>query len=680
MPIDTLEAEMESIVVTGFEGNRSLMETPGSISYINPAKITGFDESSLLFGLNTVAGVKMEERAPGSYRISIRGSSLRSPFGVRNVKVYWNRFPLTEPSGSTFLNLLDVTNMSDVEVIKGPSGSVYGAGNGGTLLIKSTPTFFSDKVSAGFNTGSFGRLDYNLGYHKAFDEGQVSFKYAESSVDGYREQSFLNRRVAEISGNYFTPKGEFWWGLMYSDLNYGIPGGLNLNQFNEDPSQARPGNPFVLGSIDANSSIDQQALFFGIGSTREYENGSSFEASFFGNFSNFENPFNLDYKIDDRGSLGGRAKYDANLRLRDSDAKFSIGYEFQGSEYDSRNYGNDYGTPDTLNFSDLLSVQTHLVFSSFQVDLSDNWFLTSSLSFNYTRYDIDRKETYVPGDTIGQTTKKFNPQLSPRIGLLKQFSSEFAAHASISFGFSPPTIEEVRTNEGSINLNLEPERGINYEIGVRGNSLSSKLKYDASLFFFRLNESIVQQQSNRGTTLFRNAGSTNQFGVELNTSYDIFRDYVGSSFLRLARLNVAYTYNHFRFNDYNTTSGDFSGNELTGVPPHILVSSFNLQTKPGLYFNLSHTFNDRAPLTDDNSVYSDSYNLVQSKLGWKTILFGKLSADAYFGMDNLLNEKYSLGYDINAFFGSDPSVGRYYQPAPERNWFLGLKINYSIKN
>ncbi|MCG8372871.1 MAG: Plug domain-containing protein, partial [Balneolales bacterium] len=159
--IDTLKSDLEELVVVGYEGNRSILETPGSISFVNAQTISGLNSSSLLYGLNTIPGVKMEERAPGSYRLSIRGSSLRSPFGIRNVKVYWNDIPFTEPSGSTFLNLLDVYNMQNVEVIKGPSGSIYGAGNGGVLLINSTTPILTDQLSSSLTSGSFETVGYN---------------------------------------------------------------------------------------------------------------------------------------------------------------------------------------------------------------------------------------------------------------------------------------------------------------------------------------------------------------------------------------------------------------------------------------------------------------------------------------------------------------------------------------
>ncbi|MEX2605340.1 MAG: hypothetical protein WD361_14115, partial [Gracilimonas sp.] len=78
------------------------------------------------------------------------------------------------------------------------------------------------------------------------------------------------------------------------------------------------------------------------------------------------------------------------------------------------------------------------------------------------------------------------------------------------------------------------------------------------------------------------------------------------------------------------------------------------------------------PLNDANSVYSDSYHLLQSKAGFKTKLTRNLNLNLFFGIDNLLNEKYSLGNDINAF------GDRFYQPAPPRNWFSGVKVNVEL--
>ena len=669
--LDTLTAEMEDIVVVGYSGNRSLMETPGSIAYVRPSAITALDQSSLVYSLNSVPGVQMEERSTGSYRISIRGSSLRSPFGIRNVKVYWNHFPLTEPSGSTFLNLLALPNMQSLEVIKGPAGSMYGSGTGGVILMESTVPSQNGQLSTGFTTGSYGRIGFDAQYYKASVNSRVSFKYANDNSDGYRDQSFLKRQTFELSGEADMDfGGTFFGSILVTTLNYGIPGGLTIDQFNTDPTQARPGNAFVLGSVEADAGIDQQSLIFGTGYRNEFTQDLSFELVAFGSFSDFENPFNLDYKKDDRTSGGFRTSFTRTGELSGKSTKFVAGYEFQHSDYDSRNFGNNYGEADTLNFHDIIKANNHLLFGNYQINLNKHWFLTSGISINLNNYKIDRLETHLNGDMTGLAEKNFNPQFVPRVGVAWKFHPGLTAHSSISFGFSPPTVEEVRTNEGSINTDLEPEKGINYEAGIRGYTWQGRFQFDLTLFYMMMKESIVQQQTPRGTIIFTNAGSTDQRGIELSTDIILFDD--TDLLFSDIRWNNSYTYNNFVFNDYVTSSGDFSGNELTGVSSHNFISRMSFDTKPGLYLNASYNFMDAIPLRDDNTIYSDSYELVQFKAGFRTHILSDLELDLYFGMDNVLDEQYSRGYDINAF------GGRYYQPAPGRNWFAGIRMNYKL--
>ena len=101
---DTLA--LQEVVVKAYENNRKLIDVPAAISLINKADLNRFNNANILSAMNNNPGVRMEERSPGSYRLSIRGSSLRSPFGVRNVKVYYDGIPYTDPGGNTYLNQL----------------------------------------------------------------------------------------------------------------------------------------------------------------------------------------------------------------------------------------------------------------------------------------------------------------------------------------------------------------------------------------------------------------------------------------------------------------------------------------------------------------------------------------------------------------------------------------------
>ncbi|MEO6977035.1 MAG: TonB-dependent receptor, partial [Mucilaginibacter sp.] len=72
----------------------------------------------------------------------------------------------------------------------------------------------------------------------------------------------------------------------------------------------------------------------------------------------------------------------------------------------------------------------------------------------------------------------------------------------------------------------------------------------------------------------------------------------------------------------------------------------------------------------DNTVFASQYNLLEAKAGWAIKLNRKTKLDIYAGAGNLLNQKYSLGNDLNAV-GS-----RFYNPAPPRNFYIGFNAGF----
>lgn len=152
---------LNEVTVQSYLYNRPVHTVPASIGSVASKDLDRFNDANMLSAVNTVSGVRMEERSPGSYRLSIRGSLIRSPFGVRNVKVYWNCLPFTDGGGNTYLNLVDPSSIGRVEIIKGPGGSLYGAGTGGVVLISNVDPKHTSIRFSGLG-GSYGLKRYNL--------------------------------------------------------------------------------------------------------------------------------------------------------------------------------------------------------------------------------------------------------------------------------------------------------------------------------------------------------------------------------------------------------------------------------------------------------------------------------------------------------------------------------------
>jgi len=434
---------------------------------------------------------------------------------------------------------------------------------------------------------------------------------------------------------------------------------LNADQLAEDRTQARP------GSAKQNASISQQSIFASIAQVYRFNAQITNTTTLYLNTNDFENPFNLDYKKELGYGVGGRTKFTFDTKLAGKNLRVIAGGEYQMSLTDAQNFGNREGIADTIRFADKLQATQGFLFQQAEWDLTDDLLVTIGLSENFSQLKVDR-QIDANGGATGLQTRKFDPILVPRFALNYQFNEFSGVYGSISNGFSPPTIDEIRTNEGSLNLDLEAEKGVNYEIGYRLGK--GKLNLEATAFYFQLDQTITTYTNAQGVVLFRNAGSTDQKGIEAAVDYTFVKN--SSGFLRELKLGTAYTGNYFTFVNYKKEDNDYSGNDLTGVSPNTLVSRLDIRTALGFYANLTHQYVDEIPLNDANTVYQDVYNLVTLRVGWATSFAGKWELEAFTGVDNLTNQLYSLGNDLNPF------GGRYYQPAATRNWYGGVKVAF----
>jgi len=657
---------LRNVEVIGYQNTRNLIETAGTYGVVESNQIEAYGDESLVNAVNTVPGIRMEQRSPGSYRLSMRGNLLRAPYGVRNVKVYWNEIPFTDPTGNTPINFLHNSNIQRLELIKGPSGSIYGAGMGGVVLMKSRMQQ-EEGISggAGYTFGSFGLQNFDGHVSHRGVEHQMDIRYSNQSKDGYRAHTDMERETVQLLGQWFgSDRHTISYNAFYSDLYYQFPGGLTAEQMEADPTQARQ------ASVDQDALLDQQNFYMGISHEYFIDDNTTHVTSLYYNNGVKENPFITNHETEKLTGYGARTKFSHSAKLAGSPLQLMAGGEFQYGNFHADNHGNVNGYADTLRFEDASRVHTGFLFAQADWEIQ-SWIITAATSVNYLKFDINRLRD-VALDSSYRLVRNFDPEVSPRVSVLHKINKQVTAHGSVSFGFSPPTQDELRTSDGDINETLEAEKGINYELGLRGNFFDNKISVDATGFFMRQYETIVSQTLQGGNATFRNAGSTRQMGVEAMLGWLVFNT-PGALFEQL-RFRTSLTYHDFIFDEYEKASGqenqDFSGNQLTGTAPFISVNTIDLSLGNGLYCFFSHNFTDEIPLNDSNTVYSRSYHLVNAKLGWEGINILGAGLEVFVGSNNLLNEQYSLGNDLNAF------GNRYFNPSPTRNYYGGINIKF----
>jgi iron complex outermembrane receptor protein len=242
-------------------------------------------------------------------------------------------------------------------------------------------------------------------------------------------------------------------------------------------------------------------------------------------------------------------------------------------------------------------------------------------------------------------------------------------YSNVSHGFSPPTLEETLTPDGNINPDIRPERGWNYEIGSRG-TIMTKLDYELSVYHMSVTDLLVARRVSEDQFVGINAGKTRHNGLEAMMAYRLLegRDKIS--------LFTNYAYSDYSFVEFLDGDSNFSGNQLTGTARHHLNAGVDVIYRIGLYGHINYKYLSRFPMRDDNSLFSEPYQLVNMRMGYRQF-FKSVQIDFSLGVQNVLDERYASMILINAssFGGNAP---RYYYPGLPRNYDINIRLKYYL--
>ena len=131
-------SQLEEIVVTAEERESTVQKTPISLTAISGHDIQDRGLTTLGDLVQSVPGVSIRTSGPGMTEFEMRGVSStggNSP----TVGFYYDDVSLTAPSASNEGKIVispDLYDLSRVEVLRGPQGTLYGSGSmGGTIKV-----------------------------------------------------------------------------------------------------------------------------------------------------------------------------------------------------------------------------------------------------------------------------------------------------------------------------------------------------------------------------------------------------------------------------------------------------------------------------------------------------------------------------------------------------------------
>jgi len=129
---------LDLLEITATRSSRKAVDIPAAVDAVEREEIQLF-QTTVTFdeALTPIPGLffQNQQNFAQDLRVSMRGFGARSPFGVRGVKILLDEIPLTLADGLAQVDILDPGIIDRIEVLRGPSSSLYGNASGGVISV-----------------------------------------------------------------------------------------------------------------------------------------------------------------------------------------------------------------------------------------------------------------------------------------------------------------------------------------------------------------------------------------------------------------------------------------------------------------------------------------------------------------------------------------------------------------
>jgi len=652
---------LEEIIVRSTRLETTLDQVPAAVSVVSKDDIQlarqqlGLDES-----LSRVPGLFMQNRFnfAQDLRVSIRGFGARANFGIRGVKILVDGIPETLPDGQGSVDSLDLGATEQIEVIRGPSSSLYGNASGGVISLTTEPPPSEPFAEVHASAGGYGYQRLQLKAGGAGERVGYLLNASNTQYDGYRELSRFENR--QLTGRFTIDLDNDRELLAVVNLTdqpvSDDPGGLTAELAATNPRAAWPSHV----TFRAGEALDQQRIGFVYSmplgtnqtlSVRNYYVWRDFENSL---------PFtNGGIVTFERFYAGGGVSYTYDGFWLDRPNRLVVGIDYDNQDDDRRRFNNVAGTRGAMTFDQNENVSSIGLFIQNELSITEKLLLTMGLRVDEVEFDVTDR-FLSDGDDSG--SRKLDGT-SPMVGLTYIVSPNLSTYATFSTAFETPSTTEFAnpTGGGGFNPLLDPQEAENFEVGIRG-LLAGRHRYDLALFSIDVDDELMPftLPETPGRVYYQNAGRSSRRGLELS--------FVTQPLDGL-QATFAYTYSDFEFDRFADQNGVYDGNVIPGTAEHLLFGELSWWHPRGWFASFDAIYVDDQFANNANTVVNDSYTVANLRLGYEKRT-GSLIVMPYVGVQNLFDESYNANLRIN-----DANL-RFFEPGPRRSAYAGVSVNW----
>jgi iron complex outermembrane receptor protein len=651
---DTLQVRLDEIRVEAARITETGKTAPFTVSIRNRNADDARVEPSLTLDriMYDVPGVWINNRENPALgeRISIRGMGWRAAFGVRGIQMYMDGVPLTMPDGQTITSVVDPAFISTMEIIRGPSSSMWGNASGGVIMLRTDRYTARPVVRVRGLTGSDGL--YKTDAEATFRSGSISYHLWGSHLrqDGFRDHSrFITTRLGGNARWLISERSllSFTTTLMNSPTSFN-PGSLTKEQASDEPRSA---NPFNVNQRAG--KINSQAQ---LGITYRYRNDDyEVNTTGYGVMRDLENPLAFAWIKVDRIAYGLRS----NVERKFEYLSVAGGLDLSRQIDDRTNWGNSGGEQGALRLDQQETVLNTAVFTAVRGSY-ENITLSTALRRDWIRYESD-DSFLADGDNSGS---RLFQAWSPSAGLSYDLGrTVLFVNAGTSYE-TPTTTELVNRPDmtGGFNQDIEPERTVNFEIGMRGEIGGNLLRYEMAVYSMSVRDRILPFRTVEGgdRDFFRNQGRS------LHRGFEIF---MGITPYRSTLISGSYSYsdNRFRSADEQLQGESLRNNTIPGLPDH----RYTIRLEGSLYGFRPSLQAERVSsyyVNSLNTVKNDAYTVADLRISHNGISGKGFTILPFFQVSNLADVRYNSSVIINA------ANNRFFEPAAGRTFQAGFNV------
>jgi iron complex outermembrane receptor protein len=673
-PVDSAKVyHLPPVTVSVTRAELPFTKTPLAVQLLDKTQISrarptwGLDES-----LAAVPGIYVANRYNFSLdqRISIRGFGSRSAFGVRGIKILLDGIPQTLPDGQSQLTNVELGAADRVEVLRGSASALFGNAAGGVISIWSdlAAPHPSSEVQA-----SAGRFDRNgrtwsKWLASASDRvagGSALVTVSRLSFDGERNHSAADSR--NLNARMELPLAASWSVSLLADAGMDPradnPGALTLAELHANRDSAPPIN------VTRHAGKDVTQLQGGATVRHRLADGGEAVFTVFGLGRTLRNPTTFAYIDVDRSDYGVRAQVTRPVPLGSLQHRLSAGFDFQRQRDDRTNFNNVGGQPDTTRQLDQLEHVTEIgPFVQSALEVTPATTITAGLRYDWVDFRVTDRLVGADSLTVDKdrndSGRRLMAALSGSIGVAVNPTAAVTLYANIGSSFETPTTTELTNRPdtaGGFNPTLQPQKAWTYELGARG-ALGGRLSYSVALYQADVRGELIPYAvpSDTQRVFYQNAGKARHRGVELG---------LAARAVSGVDVNAAWTHSAFRYVSYSAGTHVLDGRSLPGVPGDFL--RVGLRAHPaalrGAWLEYDETYSSASYVDDTLNTRTSPWWAANVRLGWEGTA-GRVRIAPFLAVNNLYNRLYVGSVTINA------ARGRYYEPAPGRNVYVGCSI------